>query len=97
MSKEDQDLIQEVIGDIEYAAKCIKFKDIAEEEKVGDHIRQADKLKSNKLNNILYFRISAHGDNSNSGVGCWSYPGLQVQLHQASHQQTIGKEGEMCF
>ena len=91
-----QDLIKDVIGDIEAAAKCINFQDIADEEKVGDHIRQADKLKSIKLKNILYCRISAHGDKSNSGVGCWSYPGRQVQLHQARGISKLWVKREKC-
>ena len=52
-SKEDQDLIREAIESIEAAAKCIKFQDIADDEKNGDYIRQADKLKSIKFPTIL--------------------------------------------
>ena len=96
VSQEHQDLIKDVIGDIEAAAKCINFQDIADEEKVGDHIRQADKLKSIKFKNILYCRISAHGDKSNSGVGCWSYPGRQVQLHQARGISKLWVKREKC-
>lgn len=34
-----RDLIKTVIEDIEDAAKCISFKDLAGKEKIGDHIR----------------------------------------------------------
>jgi len=76
VSQEHQDLIKDVIGDIEAAAKCINFQDIADEEKVGDHIR-----------------ISAHGDKSNSGVGCWSYPGRQGDEQVVNLDEDCMKSG----